>query len=334
MPGEVTAISQAVNVGQQGDPPVVAVTYGARKDQMGFFVYNNGPTGGFFDLPAKATAIALSPDARYAYIALTPSSVRNRGQSGPNPHQLAMYDLSNTDHSKPQKIFDLDIEKVPVAIAVSPNGQKVYVVNSQGSRYESDILSILDVTNKADPRMMPGVSLMRDSNSVGVTQDSSTVYVSNARLNRFNPLRVLIDKGGLQPIDATNNRKKDYIELSGSPQGLAVGGQFTYVIQQWVGVPGLTTLQSSDGNYLRNNDLPTIPAAISLATSSNNVVSILQDPWIGSKSIALYNPVTVLPIAPPIHLEGAIGAALAPDGKALYAAAGKTLYSWIIDLPS
>ncbi len=184
----------------------------------------------------------------------------------------------------------------PQAIAITPDGQTAYVVDS-GS---GTVTPINTVTRRAAPAITVGA----DPRAIAITADGKTAYVTDS------------GSGTVTPISTATNQAGPPITVGADPRALAItpDGRTLYVLN-WEGgsVTPVATATNQPGRPIRTGSFP---VAIAIAR--------------GFAYVANYGSGTVTPIATgsgragrPIPVGQAPDAvAITPDGRTAYVVDG------------
>jgi YVTN family beta-propeller protein len=127
-------------------------------------------------------------------------------------------------------IATIPVGDAPFGIAVSPDGSKVYVTNSQDflNSQSPDTVSVIDAAMNT---VTATVTVGLFPEGVAVTPDSSKAYIANT------------DSGTVSMIDAATNTVTATISVGSFPQGVAVtpDGSKVYVTSSQ-SVPGTVSV--------------------------------------------------------------------------------------------
>jgi DNA-binding beta-propeller fold protein YncE len=115
-----------------------------------------------------AAGIAVTPDGRSVYV------TDHGGEEGVEGDAVSQYDVRPNGTLSPKSPFELPAGDGPIAVAVDPDGQSVYVANEKG-----ESVSQYDVA--AGGRLLPKspatvIVSTRDLNDIEVSPDGNSVY--------------------------------------------------------------------------------------------------------------------------------------------------------------
>ena len=168
---------------------------------------------GGFDGPS---GFAITPDGTKAY-------VNNYGAPGGllsgNGKTVRVVDLNtNTIIGAP-----ITVDQAPASLAITPNGEFVYVINYVTGNPGTGTISIIQTSNNTVVGRITGFS---GPFSIVINADGTTAYVTNFGSNNFSPVGTTVSV-----VDLTTNTISNTIKLGTQPSGIALtpNGRFAYV---------------------------------------------------------------------------------------------------------
>jgi len=251
--------------------------------------------------------IAVTPDAKHAYVAGSDSSGQNGGVA-------AIETLNQTD----TVVTTIPVPYNPLGIVASPDGKRVYVVSAIGD--STDILvSVIDTaTNSIVATIDIGLLLPA---GIAISPDGTKLYVAIAG--------GLLPYGGLAVIDTTTNSVVKIIVID----TVVPNNRFFSVAVS----PDNTKIYADTESYSYGDVIAIIdPSTLRVVTTIPNVMTVgtfspdakrLYGGLSGGVVVldtTTNAVVTTIPIAPG-------GLAITPDGKHLYVTIGSSNSVAVID---
>lgn len=213
-----------------------------------------------FDGPS---GIVITSDGKFAYVNNYGGS---KGVGSGNGTKVSYVNL------KTKTILDeITVGQAPAALALSPNGKFLYVINYVDGNPNTGTMSIIQTKNN---RVIDTVTGFFGPFSIAITPNGKFAYVTNFGSNDFSPFGTTVSVVSLhaQPkVIAT-------IELGIQPSGIAItpNGRFAYVSNYntlYAG-PNFTKLTAGQGtvNIIDLCTNQVIPPTIAVGQSPNQVV--------------------------------------------------------------
>lgn len=203
----------------------------------------------------------------------------------------------------------IPVGKFPAGVAVSPDGQRVYVANNQ-----SDTVSVVDsVTYRVVATIPVGVN----PTGLAVSPDGQRVFVANTGRapggSDARPGTVTVIAAATQQVLAT-------VPVRGQPRSLAVSpdGRRVYVSHINRGSERVDVIVDSVLGYVRQVTTPPIPGgdSLDLAVSPDGTrLYLIPAEWAIVVSVDPKQPRVTGAVAP---REAPLALAVSPDGKRLY----------------
>jgi YVTN family beta-propeller protein len=165
----------------------------------------NGPSG-----------MVITPDGRRAY-------VNNYGASQSVPSGKATT-VNVVDLTTDKIIGDpLEVGLAPAALAITPDGEFVYVINYVDGDIDTGTVSIIKTSDNSVE--MNAIQGLTGPFAIAITPDGQRAYVTNFGSNNFAPIGTTISV-----IDLNSNTIVDTINLAIQPSGIAISpdGLFAY----------------------------------------------------------------------------------------------------------
>ncbi len=286
----------------------------------------NGTTGALSPKAAATVAttggapwgIVISPDAKSVYVVNeSVDGLNTLGDDG----IVTQYDVDAGTGALRQKTDTVATGGSPYGVVVSPDGQSVYVANS--NVVTGDTISQYDLnsgTGALTPKAQAPAATGNTPQGVAISPDGRNVYVANAYGGTVSQYDVSSATGALSPkTPATVNCGCD-------PQDVAVSadGRSVYVTQANGGALLQFDVDPATGALTPKNPatVPTNSSGNGLIVSADgkSVYVVNQD----ASTISQYdaNPITgaLTPKTPATVATGAfpLAVALSPDGKSVY----------------
>lgn len=215
--------------------------------------------------------------------------------------------INTTNHSVVTTITGFN---GPDGVAMTPNGQKVYVAN--GGATPGTVSVIRTSRNRIRRTIMVG----NNPTGVTVSPDGQHVYVTNQ------------NDGTLSVIDATRDRVTATILVGGAPLGMAVtpDNQHVYIAVY----PNMVAVLTTATNQITATIVdPSLSGPALVAMSPDGKTVYVSD--MISNKITVISTATNLPTGSIQVGQIPLGLALTADGKKLYAANGADSTVSVID---
>jgi YVTN family beta-propeller protein len=188
-----------------------------------------------FDGPS---GFAITPDGNYAY-------VNNYGAAGGagsgNGTTIRVVNL-NTNSIVGSA---LTVGQAPAALAITPDGSKVYVVSYVDGNLGTGTISIIHTSNNSV--QLNAITGLSGPFAIAITPDGKYAYVTNFGSNNFSPVGTTVSV-----IDLSSNTIVSTILLGIQPSGIAItpDGSFAYVsnystLYNGMGFTDLTSAQGT-----------------------------------------------------------------------------------------
>lgn len=222
-----------------------------------------------FDGPS---GFAITPDGQYAYVNNYGSP---EGLSSGHGHTVNIVNLMNNTITG-----TINVDLAPAAIALTPNGQYLYVANYTNGDLGTGTVDVVDTTNNLVTTTILGFS---GPFAIAITPDGSYAYVTNFGSNNFSPVGTTVNV-----IDLASNIVTATILVGIQPAGIAItpDGRFAYAT-----------------NY---NTIYNEPAYYNLLTAAQGTVNIID----------ITTNTVISPMIPVGQSPGNI--AISPDGQYAY----------------
>jgi DNA-binding beta-propeller fold protein YncE len=196
--------------------------------------------------------VAVSSDGTRAYVTV------NDGSGGPG--SLAIVDITA---SPPAVLSTVAVGIAPAGVVASPDGTRVYVVNSclSGSCSAPGTVSVIDTT-LSTPAVVSTVTVGQVPNEIAITPDGKRLYVSNTNAN------VLLSGGDVSVIDTTASPPSVIATVDvPSPRGLAANtsGSRVYVVS------ALSSVSSQGSLYVVDTSTNAILLAVPVGLNADQV---------------------------------------------------------------
>lgn len=220
-----------------------------------------GTIGGF-DGPS---GLVITPDGNYAY-------VNNYGGPGGvgsgNGTTVRVVDLNTNTIVGPA----LTVGLAPAALAITPDGAYVYVINYVDGNLGTGTISIINTSdNSVQLNAITGFS---GPFAIAITPNGKSAYVTNFGSNNFTPVGTTVSV-----VDLQSNTIKATITVGIQPSGVAItpDGDFAYVTNYSTvyNGPAFTILTSAQG------------AVNVIDTKTNTVVSQIVGVGLAPGAIAI-----------------------------------------------
>lgn len=208
----------------------------------------------------------------------------------------------------------INVGEYPHGIAVSPNGEYLYVTNSGTARgigeNGTDTVSVINTANNTVTATITGLT---NPDAVAVTPNGEYVYVANPTLNT------------VSVISTVNNTVTANINVGVNPGGVAVtpNGEYVYVTNEG-NTPDFETTPPSGGSLsvistttnTVTATLPVGPGAVGVAFTPNGKFAYVTNAE--SSTVSVINTATYNVTANITVGEGTDGVAVTPNGKYVY----------------
>lgn len=168
---------------------------------------------GGFDGPS---GFAITPDGTKAYVN---NYGGPEGVGSGNATTVRVVDLStNTIIGAP-----ITVDLAPAALAITPNGEFVYVINYVDGNPRTGTINIIRISDNAVVGRITGFS---GPFGIAITPDGTQAYVTNFGSNNFFPFGTTVSV-----VDLAKNVISHTIKLGTQPSGVAItpNGRFAYV---------------------------------------------------------------------------------------------------------
>ncbi|GEM_PF-3543451 len=244
-----------------------------------------------------APGVAVSPNGRFAYVV-------SAKQTGTPAMPVYSYSLNIIDTAQQRITAQVEVGPTATAgIAVSPNGQYVYVANLQANH--------VSIINTVTHRKIADVPVPSPY-GIAVSPDSKWVYVANRQNNRID----MIDMQ-TSPISTV----ADHIPLSSPPTGIAISpnGNFLYVTSNnnklfFVGID--PTRQQGLITSLTSLNLLGIPAGIAITPDGRYLYVAINQAY----SVSVIDTNGQSSPSPIVVAQNPTGIAIRSDGQFVYVA--------------
>ena len=221
-------------------------------------------------VPITATITATPTSDGYAYIAN--SSLDN---------------VSVINTATGNFVTDIPVGNKPWAVAVSPDGSRVYVVNKNDKRFaDFGTVSIIDATQN---KVIDSVSVGKNAISIIVSPDGKKAYVANETSNTVSVIDLVNSTVNNIPINSalavtiSNDGKKLYVTADGLLSGIlyVINTDNNSILKKIdIGLEATGLVASPDGNtiYLTNDYLNTV-SAINATSYAVTDIPVGQAPY-------------------------------------------------------
>ena len=165
-----------------------------------------------FDGPS---GMVITPDGNTAYVNNYGGPILLSG----NGTTIRVVDLTtNTIVGDP-----ITVDLAPAALAITPNGEFVYVINYVDGNPGTGTINIIQTSDNTVVGTIPGFS---GPFAIAITPDGSSAYVTNFGSNNFSPVGTTVSV-----VDLRTNKITSTIKLGTQPSGIAItpDGRFAYV---------------------------------------------------------------------------------------------------------
>lgn len=210
--------------------------------------------------------------------------------------------------SAPAVIGTFPVGPFPTAIAVSPDGRRVYVVNSSGNS-----VAVLDAHTHA---VIGTVSVGTRPYGIALAPDGSVVYVTNA------------DDNSVSTIDKETLAVTATIGVGENPYAVAVspGGDRVYVTNQ--GEDSLSVIDASTHALISTVDVGAGPTGVAVTPDGRRVCVVNN----AAHSMTVIDPVIGLPTAQIPLGKHPAQVAITPDGTRGYVTNAASASVSVVDL--
>lgn len=218
-----------------------------------------GTIGGF-DGPS---GMAITPNGAFGY-------VNNYGSGNPEPSgsgtTVRVVDLNTNTIVGPA----ITVGLAPAALAITPDGAFVYVVNYVDGNPNTGTISIIRTSDNTV--VAPTITGLSGPFAIAITPDGKYAYVTNFGSNNFTPIGTTVSV-----VDLTTNTIVNTINLALQPAGVAItpDGRFVYATNYntlYAGA-GFTDLTAGQGtvNIIDRASNTVIPPIIAVGQSPANI---------------------------------------------------------------
>jgi YVTN family beta-propeller protein len=261
-------------------------------------------------------ALAITPDSHYAYV------VNNNNYGIPNQDSVSVLDLHN--NTLIHTIHDSSFNE-PFRIAISPNGKKAYVANSDGTT-----LSIIDMKQN---RVVGTINGFDGPSGIVITPDGKYAYVNNYG----GSLGVGSGNGTtVSVVDLKLNLIVGVITVGLAPAALAISpdGKFVYSINYVNGMQGtgtINTIRTKNNQVV--DSISGLFGPFGIAVTPNGKYAYVSN--FGSNDFSpIGTTVSVIKLQDRLKIVKTInlaiqpsGIAITPNGRYVYVTNYNTLYA-------
>lgn len=219
-----------------------------------------------FDGPS---GFAILPNGTRAY-------VNNYG--GPsgvgsgNGNTVRVVDLTTNAIIGPPIVLSTTVPAAPAALAVTPNGQYVYVINYVDGNIGTGTISVIRTSDNTVVNTISNIGLSGPF-AIAITPDGNFAYIANFGSNNFSPFGKTVSV-----INLNTNTLFATITIGVQPSGLAItpDGKYVYVSNYYTlylgaGFTNLTAFQGTV-NVIRTCDNQVMPTTLIVGSSPANIV--------------------------------------------------------------
>jgi uncharacterized repeat protein (TIGR01451 family) len=190
--------------------------------------------------PAFHTVIATVATATFSRgIAITPNGARAYVAVGlgifPGPDQVKVVDTNPASPTVHTVLATITVQSSPLAVAITPDGTRVYVVNN-GS---NSVSVISTATNTVTATLSPGAG---DPQGIAITSDGAKVIDTNPASGAFHTVLATVALGsGPAGVAITPASADLALTKTDSPDPVIAGGTLSYTITVTNSGPGQAT---------------------------------------------------------------------------------------------
>jgi len=275
-------------------------------------------------VPITATITATPTSDGYAYIAN--SSLDN---------------VSVINTATGNFVTDIAVGNKPWAVAVSPDGSHIYVLNKNDARFAG--IGTVSVIDAAQNIVINTISVGKNAISIVVSPDGGKAYVANETSNTVSSINLVnntvtdIPIASALAVAISNDGKKLYVTADGLKWGMlyVINTADNSIIKTMqIGLEATGLVASPDGNtiYLTNDYLNTV-SAINTTSYAVTDIPVGQAPYnvtispdgsrvyvtnLNSKSVSIINTATNYVIQTLYMSSTPEGLSVSPNGNELY----------------
>ncbi len=193
---------------------------------LAYVTNSNYTTVSIIDIPSNTVSgiitgfdgpsgLAITPDGTYAYVN---NYGGPEGVGSGNGKTVNVVDLTNNTIVK-----TITVDQAPAALAVSPDGDYVYVINYVNGTPGSGTMNVIQTSDNTVTGTVYGFFGPFD---IAITPDGNYAYVTNFGSNNFFPFGTTVNA-----VDLTSNTITATITLGIQPAGIAItpDGNYAYV---------------------------------------------------------------------------------------------------------
>lgn len=247
-------------------------------DIPSFTAINNGT------VPITATITATPTSDGYAYIANS------------SLNTVSVFNTANRNFVK-----DIPVDNQPWAVAVSPDGTRIYVL-SINDVYGHAGIGTVSVIDAAQNKVISTIPVGKNAGSIVVSPDGKKAYVANKSSNT------------ISIIDLTNNTVSDIPITYALSVAISNDGKTLYVTADGNASTGtLYAINTADNSIIKTVPIGLSPDGIVVSADGNSVY--LTNDYLNTVSVI--NTKTYAATTIPVG-QAPYSLAITPDGKSVY----------------